>query len=142
MREELLTVQDADDCVEDAARLYENMSYSELRALASTPEGRWSVVDRTWRDIPIRLTIQVNHYGLFWRRASVEIVASAEGDSSWPWTPCVYMQRYPSGRLWKGRTKGTKASSVKLQTYLVQLLIYAAAAAVILALARQCDCAP
>ncbi len=142
MAEEVLTVQDADDCVQEVARTFESMSYSELRGLAATPEGQWSVLDRSWRGIPIRLTIQVRHYGLLWRRASVEIVASAEGDSSWPWTPCVYMQRYPSGRLWKGRTKGTKAPTVKLQTYLVQLLIYAATAGAILVLARQCACAP
>lgn len=133
-----LTVQDADDCVEDVARAYESMSYLQLRGLANTREGQWSVVDRMWRGVPVRLTIQVNHFGLLRRRVSVEIIASAEGDRSWPWTPCLYMERYASGRLYKGSTKGTTASVVKRQRLLIQLLIYGLAAAAMLFIAYHC----
>jgi len=133
-----LTVQDADDCVEDVARAYENMSYLQLRDLSNTPEGRWLVVDRMWRGVPIRLTIQVSHFGRLRHRVSVEIAASAEGDKSWPWTPCVYMERYASGRLYKGSTKGARASVVRRQRVLIQLLVYGLAAAGMLYVAYHC----
>ena len=109
-----LTVQDADDCVQDVSRTYESMDYSELRALAATPKGRWSVLDRTWRDTPIRLTIQVNHFGILRRRVSVEIVAAAEDESLWPGPPCVYWERYANGRLWKPSIRGGKALTLGL----------------------------
>lgn len=110
----LLTFQDADDCVQEVSRTYESMSYLQLRALSRTPEGRWSVVDRTWRDTPIRLTIQVNDFGRLRRRVSVEIVAAAEEESSWPGPPCVYWERYANGRLWKPSIRGGKAWTVAL----------------------------
>jgi hypothetical protein len=118
----LLTAQDADDCVKDVSRAYESMSYRRLRDLSNTPEGRWSVVDRMWRDVPIRLTIQVNRFGLLRRRASVEIVASAEGDTSWPWTPCVYFERFASGKLKLYRSSGDAGLVAMLLHVLMDLI--------------------
>jgi len=101
-----LTVQDADDCVADMAQAYKNMDYLQLRDIANTTEGRLVITDRMWRGSPIRLTIQVHHFGRLRRRVSVEIVASAEGDDSWPWTPCIYFERYASGRLYHPPDRG------------------------------------
>jgi hypothetical protein len=119
---QLLTAQDADDCVKDAARAYESMSYLQLRALSKTPEGRWLVADRTWRGVPIRLTIQVHHFGLLRPRASVEIVASAPGEKSWPWTPCVYLERFASGKLKLYRSSGD-AGLVAMLLHVLMLLV-------------------
>ena len=115
----LLTFQDAYDCVQEVSRTYEKMSYLQLRALSRTPQGGWSVVDRTWRDVPIRLTIQVNHFGRLRPRVSVEIVASAENESSWPGPPCVYWERYANGRLRKGSITRDKVWGVALIIFLV-----------------------
>ena len=109
-----LTVQDADDCIRELSQTYESMSYLQLRALSRTPEGRWSVVDRTWRGVPIRLTIQVNRFGRLRRRVSVEIVAAAEDESSWPRSPCVYWERYANGRLYKPSIRGDRVRTVPL----------------------------
>jgi len=135
-----ITVEDADACVEHVARAYERMSYAELRDLAGAKRDGWSVTvrDVEWRGGLVRLTIQVSHYGLFLPRATVEIVASAEGDESWPWTPCVYLERRPNGRLRKSSTAGYTALAARRDRVLVGVVVYGFLAAMLAVLAWQC----
>lgn len=121
-----LSVEDADECVEEAARAYETMSYTQLLALSRTPEGRWSVVDKVWRGVPIRLTIQVRHFGRIWRRVSVEIAAAAEDESSWPWVPCFYLERFADGSCRKGGTKGSSPGKMRLEMAVIGFVCWGA----------------
>lgn len=118
-----LSAEEVEQCLAEFAQVYEHMNYTELRALSAKPEGRWSVVDRMWRGLPVRLTIQVLHFGRLWPRVSVEIVASAEGDVNWHRTPCVYLRRYADGRLRKGGSEGTSDSELRRQSLIVQSII-------------------
>ncbi len=119
----MMTVQEADDCVEHEACSYKTKTYAELREIANGPNGELSFVDRTWHGTPVRLTVLVNELGLLRRRVSVEIVASAEGDGDWAWTPCVYLERFENGKLVSGGSKGSSALSMRLSGFLISLVI-------------------
>jgi len=51
------------------------------------------------------------------KRVCVEMVLSAEGGSRWADTPCVYFERFESGRLYEGRATGWEIALLKALAY-------------------------
>jgi hypothetical protein len=118
-----MTAEDASAFVEREAAKYAQKSYEQLCDLASTDEGHWSEIDGDFSGVPFCLTVQVHRWGLLRRRVSVEIVASAHDDATWPWTPCAYMERYANGHIRISTTRGMTSKVARRAQCLVHVAI-------------------
>ena len=100
----MITQEQANACLEEVARELKGMSYEELCLLLTqlpcSPSSRW----RASRQLSVAgeklyVNVLISRLDYFRRRVSVEMVLSSEGETQWPHVPCVYFERFKSGRL-------------------------------------------
>ena len=105
----MISQEQADAALVQAARELMEMSYDELALLDNrlprSPEDEW-------RELPsiavggekFHVHLLIGKIGWFRRRFSVEMVLNSEDGTQWPRVPCVYFERFRSGRLYVART--------------------------------------
>lgn len=93
-------------------RDFENMSYEQLQELSATLEPTvdgWTTLRR--EQLPsgaLDVHALICHWGLVRRRISVEVTVSSDDGSIHPGVvPCVYLERFASGRIFKPGARGT-----------------------------------
>lgn len=100
----MISQEQADAVLARAAQEYMKMSYDELRRL----DNRLSPPDKHgWCELPpitvdgekYHISMLVGELPLFRRRICVEMILHSEDGTEWPRVPCVYFERFKSGRL-------------------------------------------
>ncbi len=92
-------------------RDFENMSYEQLREFSAkldrTVDG-WTTLRREELPSgPLDVHVLICHWGLVRRRVSVEVTVNSEDGSIHPGVvPCVYFERFASGRIFKPGARG------------------------------------
>ena len=98
----MLTQHDADQCIEAASAELKSLSYEELEKFVEL-EGRGdAALDRELEvsgEI-VYVNTTIGKLRRFRKRICVEMILSAEGGHEWERVPCVYFERFESGRLW------------------------------------------
>ena len=91
---------------------FENMSYEQLRELSAKLDPAvdgWTRLRRV--ELPsgnLDVHALICHWGLVRRRISVELTVSSEDGSIHPGVvPCIYFERFASGRIFKPGGRGT-----------------------------------
>jgi len=104
MRFDMISETRALAMLESAAGLLRNMSYGELSELEQKckQDPQICTQEIEIEQEPAWLST-VERYGLFRRRISVEMTISADSDDQWSNVPCVYFERFKSGRLYEAR---------------------------------------
>ena len=94
------------------AREFENMSYEQLQELSATLERAvdgWTTLRR--EELPsggLDVEALISEWGLVRRRISVELSVYSDDGSIHPGVvPCVYFERFASGRIFKPGARGT-----------------------------------
>ena len=94
------------------AREFENMSYEQLQELSATLERAvdgWTTLRR--EELPsggLDVEALISEWGLVRRRISVELSVYSDDGSIHPGVvPCVYFERFASGRIVKPGARGT-----------------------------------
>lgn len=101
----MLSQAEADRCIEDVGEEYRRRTYDELSALMGDNAGVSTTLDRriVIGEHTVYANIMLSHLGRLrkGKRICVECVLSAEGGQDWARTPCVYFERYQTGRIWE-----------------------------------------
>ena len=103
----MLSQNDADRCIEAAAVELKSLSYEELERFAELEDRDDAVLDRQL-DVfgeTVYVNIAIGKLGRFRKRICVEMILSAEGGHQWARVPCVYFERFESGRLWVAQAR-------------------------------------
>ena len=94
------------------AREFENMSYEQLQELSATLDRAvdgWTTLRR--EELPsggLDVEALISEWGLVRRRISVELSVYSDDGSIHPGVvPCVYFERFASGRIVKPGARGT-----------------------------------
>ena len=115
----MLSQQDAYARLETAAAELKELSYEKLEIFARSHcmldnwQSRALLVDGETFDV----NTMICKLGRLHKRISVEMTVSAEGDIQWSETPCVYFERYKSGRLYVAQAKGWEIALFKAVPY-------------------------
>ncbi len=114
----MLSQKDANACVKAAADDIMKSSYDELFELL---KGQDDI--RLDREVMLSgetfyLSTAIGKLGFWRKRICVEIVLSAKGGFKWPETPCVYFERFKSGRIYLGEVKPWEAILLKAFLFL------------------------
>jgi len=100
----LISEEQAREALANAARGLMDMNYEDLeRVDRQTPES-----NDGWRELSpvavgdeqLHVHVLMGKLGLFRPRISVELVCSTEDGPQWDRVPCVYFERFKSGRLY------------------------------------------
>ena len=99
----MLTVEDATRHLERAARELEALSYDELAKLAEAQDDNPELLSRyeQCQGTEVYIDTAVVKLGRLRKRVSVEMILTADGWEAWARVPCVYFERYASGKLYR-----------------------------------------
>lgn len=119
----MISKEDAWAVLDAAAAQLKTLTYEELGKLAA---GLLGSPDTEWREFQqvtlggehLHIDVLMGGWGLLRRRISVEMVLSSDDGTLTPATvPCVYFERFRSGRLYVPRTKGWEIALFKSLPY-------------------------
>ena len=115
----MLSQEGANACIEAAAAELKQLSYEELEKLAACQDGNDVTLDRELKvsGETVYVNTAIGKLGRIHKRVCVEMVLSAKGGTLWPDTPCVYFERFESGRLYVARAKGWETALFKALPY-------------------------
>ncbi len=99
----MLSQAEADRCIEDVGEEYRRRTYDELSALMGDNAGASTTLHPriVIGEHTVYANITLCHLRRLRKRICVECVLSAEGGQDWARTPCVYFERYQTGRIWE-----------------------------------------
>jgi len=119
----MIPKEDAWVVLDAAASRLKSLTYKELALVAaelpSSPNSEW----REWQQATINgqnlhIDVLIGEWGLLRRRISVEVVANSDDGTLTPAViPCVYFERFKSGRLYIPRTKTWEIAIFKTLSY-------------------------
>lgn len=97
----MLTEDDAQSYLEHVAAELQELTYEELERYARSHDmlGDWQTREFVVDGETVEVNTMISELGPLRKRMSVEMTLAAEGDTGWTEVPCVYFERYKSGRL-------------------------------------------
>ena len=115
----MLSQKDADACLEAASADLKSLSYNDLEKLAKrqTPNGEEENIELKVAGKRAYISTTITKFGRFRKRVSVEMVLAVEGGKELKRTPCVYFERFESGRLYVARAKGWEIALFRALPY-------------------------
>ncbi len=115
----MLSQSEASRLIEESAQELQHLSYKELVRLATRGDRAHCTIHRKLEALgeTVYVNTTIERLGRFRKRLCVEMVLSAEGGAKWPVTPCVYFERFESGRLYVARAKGWEIAIFKALPY-------------------------
>jgi len=95
----------ADAAIEDAARSLLEMTYDQLNDLSKRVKRK--LAHESWEisvdGEPAYVSMMIGEIGCLRKRVCVELVLGSECADQWAHVPCVYFERFKSGRLYVAR---------------------------------------
>ena len=98
----MITQQEADAAIEKASEEFKHLSYEELKRRTMLQESGHEEPNRQLRIAgeTVYANTRFAMFGIYRKRVSVEMVLLVDSEERWHRVPCVYFERFESGRLY------------------------------------------